>query len=122
MCHIICIARKMHVAPDRCLFASRSVPRYYHPTVWDVDVLHPLCCGLSGNWCCRHAVLAGRSLLVAAGALCARGDMAVGWLFLLLVPGAGLGDTVNYSIGHLVGPRAFHGQNRLFKREHLERT
>jgi membrane-associated protein len=66
--------------------------------------------------------LPGDSLLFAAGALCARGDLAVGWLFLLLCLAAVLGDTVNYSIGHLVGPRAFHGQNRLFKQEHLDRT
>jgi membrane-associated protein len=46
----------------------------------------------------------------------------VGWLFLLLWLAAVLGDTVNYSIGHIVGPRAFHGQNRFFKREHLDRT
>ena len=66
--------------------------------------------------------LPGDSLLFAAGALCARGDLAVGGLFLLLCLAAVLGDTVNYSIGHLVGPRAFHGQNRFFKREHLDRT
>ena len=66
--------------------------------------------------------LPGDSLLFAAGALCARGDLAVGWLFMLLCFAAVLGDTVNYSIGHLIGPRAFHGQNRFFKREHLDRT
>jgi membrane-associated protein len=66
--------------------------------------------------------LPGDSLLFAAGALCARGDLVVGWLFLLLWLAAVLGDTVNYSIGHIVGPRAFHGQNRFFKREHLDRT
>ena len=66
--------------------------------------------------------LPGDSLLFAAGALCARGDLAVTWLFLLLFVAAVLGDTVNYSIGHLVGPRAFHGRNRLFKQEHLDRT
>ena len=66
--------------------------------------------------------LPGDSLLFAAGALCARGDLAVGLLFLLLFVAAVLGDTVNYSIGHLVGPRAFQGQNRFFKREHLERA
>lgn len=66
--------------------------------------------------------LPGDSLLFAAGALCARGDVVVGWLFLLLWLAAVLGDTVNYSIGHIVGPRAFHGQNRFFKREHLDRT
>jgi len=66
--------------------------------------------------------LPGDSLLFTAGALCARGDLAVGWLFLLLWLAAVLGDTVNYSIGHIVGPRAFHGQHRFFKREHLDRT
>jgi len=66
--------------------------------------------------------LPGDSLLFAAGALCARGDLAVTGLFLLLFVAAVLGDTVNYSIGHLVGPRAFHGRNRLFKQEHLDRT
>ncbi len=66
--------------------------------------------------------LPGDSLLFTAGALAARGDLAVGWLFLLLLLAAVLGDTVNYSIGHIVGPRAFHGQNRFFKREHLDRT
>ena len=66
--------------------------------------------------------LPGDSLLFTAGALAARGDLAVGWLFMLLLLAAVLGDTVNYSIGHLIGPRAFHGQNRFFKREHLDRT
>ena len=66
--------------------------------------------------------LPGDSLLFAAGALCARGDLAVGWLFLLLLLAAVLGDTLNYSIGYLVGPRAFRGRGRLFKREHLDRT
>ena len=66
--------------------------------------------------------LPGDSLLFAAGALAARGDLAVAELFMLLLLAAVLGDTVNYSIGHIVGPRAFHGQNRFFKREHLDRT
>src|SRR5712691_11802309 len=66
--------------------------------------------------------LPGDSLLFTAGALAARGDLAVGWLFLLLLLAAVLGDTVNYSIGHIVGPRAFHGQNRFFKRAPLDRT
>ena len=66
--------------------------------------------------------LPGDSLLFAAGAFAARGDLAVGWLFGLLFVAAVLGDTVNYRIGYGLGPRAFHGQKRFFKREHLERT
>lgn len=66
--------------------------------------------------------LPGDSLLFAAGAFAAAGALEVGWLFGLLCVAAVLGDTVNYRIGYSLGPRAFHGQNRFFKREHLERT
>lgn len=66
--------------------------------------------------------LPGDSLLFAAGALAAAGALDVGWLFVLLFVAAVLGDTVNYRIGYSLGPRAFHGQKRFFKREHLERT
>jgi len=66
--------------------------------------------------------LPGDSLLFAAGAFAATGALEVGWLFGLLFVAAVLGDTVNYRIGYSLGPRAFHGQNRFFKQEHLERT
>lgn len=66
--------------------------------------------------------LPGDSLLFAAGAFAAAGALEVGWLFGLLGVAAVLGDTVNYRIGYSLGPRAFHGRNRFFKREHLERT
>lgn len=66
--------------------------------------------------------LPGDSLLFAAGAFAAAGALEVGWLFGLLCVAAVLGDTVNYRIGYSIGPRAFQGQNRFFKREHLERT
>jgi membrane-associated protein len=66
--------------------------------------------------------LPGDSLLFAAGAFAAAGSLEVGWVFGLLFVAAVLGDTVNYRIGYSVGPRAFHGQNRFFKREHLDRT
>ena len=66
--------------------------------------------------------LPGDSLLFAAGAFAAAGSLAVGWVFGLLFVAAVLGDTVNYHIGYSLGPRAFHGQNRFFKREHLDRT
>ncbi len=37
-------------------------------------------------------------------------------------PAAGLGDTVNYWIGHFVGPKVFtRDKSRFFKKEHLER-
>jgi membrane-associated protein len=33
-----------------------------------------------------------------------------------------LGDTVNYWIGHYIGPRAFSGNVRFLKKEYLDRT
>jgi len=47
----------------------------------------------------------------------------VEWLFILLSVAAVIGDTVNYSIGHYIGPRVFHdGGYRFMKREYLDRT
>jgi membrane-associated protein len=66
--------------------------------------------------------LPGDSLLFAAGALAATGAMDVHWLFVLLTVAAILGDTVNYWIGHTIGPRAFSGNIRFLKKEYLDRT
>jgi membrane-associated protein len=66
--------------------------------------------------------LPGDSLLFAAGALAATGSLEVVLLWLLLTVAAILGDTVNYWIGHAIGPRAFTSRSRFLKREHLERT
>jgi membrane-associated protein len=69
--------------------------------------------------------LPGDSLLFAVGALAATAGspLHVGWVSLLLICAALLGDNLNYLIGHLVGPRVFTaGHTRWFKREHLERT
>jgi membrane-associated protein len=68
-------------------------------------------------------VLPGDSLLFAAGAFAAKGSLSLTWTIALLVVAAVLGDTVNYWIGHLVGPRAFRGENvRFLNRKHLDRT
>jgi membrane-associated protein len=66
--------------------------------------------------------LPGDSLLFAAGALAAIGSLDPLWLFLLLSGAAIAGDTVNYWIGAWIGPKAFSGEYRLLKKEHLERT
>ncbi len=67
--------------------------------------------------------LPGDSLLFAAGAFAARGSLHVLGLFLVLAAAAVLGDTVNYWIGYVVGPKVFHKENvRVFKKEYLERT
>ena len=68
--------------------------------------------------------LPGDSLLFAAGALAALpgSPLSVGFLFLLLSAAAIAGDTVNYWIGHKVGPRAFEGKIKFLNTKHLART
>ncbi len=67
--------------------------------------------------------LPGDSLLFAAGTFAAAGALDVLWLFFILCTAAILGDTVNYWIGHFVGPKVFSKEkNRFFKKEYLDRT
>ncbi|HHY54785.1 MAG TPA: DedA family protein [Chloroflexi bacterium] len=68
--------------------------------------------------------LPGDSLLFAAGAIAALVPDTLNVVLLILVLSAAaiLGDTVNYWIGHWVGPKAFSGKVRFLKQEHLERT
>ncbi len=66
--------------------------------------------------------LPGDSLLFAAGTFAALGAFDVVLLWILLFVAAVLGDTVNYWVGHQIGPRAFEMNSRLLKREYLERT
>jgi membrane-associated protein len=67
--------------------------------------------------------LPGDSLLFAVGTFAAIGSFKVGWLILVLSAAAILGDTVNYWIGHYVGPKVFAKEKaRFFKKEHLDRT
>ncbi|OGB67603.1 MAG: hypothetical protein A2Y94_15000 [Caldithrix sp. RBG_13_44_9] len=66
--------------------------------------------------------LPGDSLLFAAGAFAAVGQLNILWLILLLFLAAFLGDTVNYWIGHYVGDRAFESHSRFIKKEYLDRT
>jgi membrane-associated protein len=68
-------------------------------------------------------LLPGDSLLFAAGSFAALGALDVALLFLLLSIAAVLGDTLNYAIGHYLGPRVFHYErSRFFNPEHLRRT
>lgn len=64
--------------------------------------------------------LPGDSLLFAAGTFAALGSFNVLGLIALLAVAAVLGDTVNYSIGHYLGERAY--SIKWIKREHLDRT
>lgn len=63
--------------------------------------------------------LPGDSLIFAAGAISTMGSLSIYWLTALLIMAAFLGDTVNYWIGHFVGPKAFEGKSKLLKKEHL---
>jgi membrane-associated protein len=73
-------------------------------------------------------ILPGDSLLFACGALAATGVLDP-WLVVgLLVVAAILGDAVNYSAGHYVGPKVFsaedHGSlwHKLLNRDHLRQA
>ena len=68
-------------------------------------------------------ILPGDSLLFAAGTFAALGSLNVGLLFVLLAAAAIGGDTVNYWIGHFVGPKVFRkGNVRFLNKEYLDRT
>jgi membrane-associated protein len=66
--------------------------------------------------------LPGDSLLFAAGTFAGMGVLNVWVLYISLSFAAILGDTVNYWIGHYIGPRAFSGNIRFLKKEYLDRT
>lgn len=68
--------------------------------------------------------LPGDSLLFAAGSISALPDSPLNpfALFFLLSTAAILGDTVNYWIGHYIGPKAFKKDGRFLKKKYLDKT
>jgi len=66
--------------------------------------------------------LPGDSLLFAAGTFAAIGSLNIVLLFILLVIAAIIGDSVNYWIGSLVGPKVFKKKSKFFKQEYLLKT
>jgi membrane-associated protein len=66
--------------------------------------------------------LPGDSLLFAAGSFAALGVLSPWMLVILLCIAAIIGDTVNYWIGHYIGPKAFSGNVRFLKKEYLDQT
>ena len=67
--------------------------------------------------------LPGDSLLFAVGSFAALGSLDLKWLMILLSLAAIVGDSVNYWIGHMTGPKVFHKKNsRFLNKKHLERT
>ena len=72
-------------------------------------------------------LLPGDSLLFLAGTVVAASGINVHLLILTLFVAAVLGDSVNYGVGHYVGPRVFHRPQdswlgRFLKPAYLERT
>ncbi|MEK7182692.1 MAG: DedA family protein [Patescibacteria group bacterium] len=67
--------------------------------------------------------LPGDSLLFAAGALAAVGTLDKFLLFVILSFAAIVGDTINYWLGFLVGPKVFSRRDsRFLNKKHLDRT
>ena len=66
--------------------------------------------------------LPGDSLLFAAGALCATGDLSMAAMLGLLMVAAFAGNAVNYSIGRFIGPRVFQSGHRLLNQDYLDRA
>jgi membrane-associated protein len=65
----------------------------------------------------------GDSLLFVSGTFASKGSLNVEALFGLLALAAIMGDTVNYWIGYIVGPKIFRKENsRFLKKEYLERA
>jgi membrane-associated protein len=73
-------------------------------------------------------ILPGDSLLFACGALAATGVLDPWLVAGLLVAAAILGDAVNYSVGHYVGPKIFSAEDhagfwhKLLNRDHLRQA
>ena len=66
--------------------------------------------------------LPGDSLLFAAGALAHEGSpLNVHFLFVLLSIAAIIGDSINYSIGKIIGTKAYSYNNRSIKKEYLDK-
>jgi membrane-associated protein len=66
--------------------------------------------------------LPGDSLIFAAATFAGLGLLNPLLLFTLLATAGILGDSVNYAIGHAIGPRVFREDMRFLKREYLDRT
>ena len=69
--------------------------------------------------------LPGDSLLFGVGALAAvdsSGNLSAPLAAALLITAAILGNTTNFHVGRVIGPKAFNGRYRFLKVEYLRRT
>jgi membrane-associated protein len=114
----------LHTAADLVLHLDRHlvwVLMNYH--VWIYAILFGVIFAETGF--VVTPILPGDSLLFGVGALAAVDQshtLRIGWTFVLLAAAAILGNTLNYAIGRLLGPRAFSGNIRFLKLEYLRRT
>ena len=67
-------------------------------------------------------LLPGDSLLFAAGALCATGELSMTAMLALLMFAAFAGNSVNFAVGRFIGPRVFTGTYRLLNKAYLDRA
>ena len=66
--------------------------------------------------------LPGDSLLFAAGALCATGQLSITAMLALLIVAAFAGNAVNFAVGRFIGPRVVQSSHRLLNRAYLDRA
>jgi membrane-associated protein len=67
--------------------------------------------------------LPGDSILFISGTVVAIAGLNVHMLVVLLIVAAILGDSINYTVGHYIGPKAFREpESRWFKRAYLIKT
>lgn len=67
--------------------------------------------------------LPGDSLLFAVGAVSGSTSLNFWIAYIVLLAAAIIGDTVNYWVGNMIGPRVFAKENsRIFRKEYLEKT
>jgi membrane-associated protein len=67
--------------------------------------------------------LPGDSILFIAGTVAATANLSVHVLVVALAAAAIIGDSVNYSVGRYIGPKAFHRpDSRWFRQDYLRRT
>ena len=66
--------------------------------------------------------LPGDSLIFAAATFAAKGALNPWVIFITITTAGIIGDGVNYSIGHYIGPRVFSEDVRFLKREYLDKA
>lgn len=67
--------------------------------------------------------LPGDSLLFSVGTLAGSGMLNIWLVYFLMLIAAIIGDTVNYWVGHYLGPKVFSKENsRFFNKAYLEKT